>query len=180
MKRTIRKKYFVDKSFQFGFAANMVLLLVLYLLATTLLVSWIYFFVLDDQLVCDLNIQFIAKMVVILICMAIGVLVWAIKFTHGIAGPALKIDKIVRNAAEGKYPERPFAFRKGDSFRFLADNLNSFLMGVKRYNTRTETARGMLIRLKTRLHSGDVSHEECLEEINAISRLMENIDDTDS
>jgi hypothetical protein len=180
MKKTRRRNYLINKRFQLACAGNMLLLQFLCIVGTVLIVSWVYYFVLDNHLVCTLNASFFTKMGIIFMFMAIGMLLWTLRHTHAIAGPVFKTGKLLKEAAKGNFPEHPVPFRKGDWFDFLAHDLNQCLNVMKRDKRRLEKACHELIAFKKNLERGPLSPEECLKEITPIVDLLKGTQKADS
>lgn len=173
MTKMRRRNYLVNKRFQLACAGNMLLLQFLGALATAFAVSWVYYFVVDDQLVSTPKAPFFVKVVTILVFMAIGMLIWTIRHTHAIAGPVFKTGKLLREAAAGSFPKEPVRFRRGDCFHFLADDLNQSLNAMKRDRACLEGAYRELTAFKKRLEGGDLSAGECIDDIKIILDLLD-------
>jgi hypothetical protein len=131
-KRFQRRNYFINKPFQLAFAGNMLLIAALGMLVTALTVSWIFIYILDDQL-CTVLLHpgYLLKLGIILVCLAAGILTWTVLRTHAIAGPVYKTRQVLRAAAEGRFPDRPVTFRKSDAFKDLAGDLNRCLDAMR-------------------------------------------------
>lgn len=136
-KRFRRRNYFINKPFQLAFAGNMLLIAAVGMAATALAVSWIFIYVLDDHLCATcLDNHYLLKIGIILVCMAVGIFIWTVIRTHAIVGPIDKTRKILREAAEGRFPNQPVAFRRGDAFQDLAEDLNRCLDVMRKERER--------------------------------------------
>ncbi|ABA88132.1 type IV pilus prepilin peptidase PihH, putative [Syntrophotalea carbinolica DSM 2380] len=142
-RRFKRRNYFINKPFQLAFAGNMLVITFLACVFTALYVSWMFVYVLDDRLLVGgvLNGYYLLKIGLMLAGLVTGVVIWTILRTHAIAGPIYRVQKILRDAAEGRFPQRPIAFRRGDAFMGLAEDLNRCLDSMQRDRKRLERLR---------------------------------------
>lgn len=142
-KRVKRRNYFINKPFQLAFAGNMLVITFVASVVTALFVSWMFVYVLDDRLLVGgvLNGYYLLKIGLMLAGLVVGVAIWTILRTHAIAGPIHKTRQILRDAAEGRFPQQPVVFRKRDAFKGLADDLNRCLDSMKRDRERLEYLR---------------------------------------
>ena len=53
-------------------------------------------------------------------------------FLHRIVGPLYRIERTIKEAAEGKFPERPIKLRTKDFYRSLAEALNKLFASLKK------------------------------------------------
>jgi hypothetical protein len=142
-KRFKRRNYFINKPFQLAFAGNMLVITFIASVATALFVSWMFVYVLDDRLLVGgvLNGYYLLKIGLMLAGLVVGVVIWTILRTHAIAGPIHKTRQILREAAEGRFPQQPVVFRQRDAFKALADDLNRCLDTMKKDRERLEWLR---------------------------------------
>jgi hypothetical protein len=142
-KRFKRRNYFINKPFQLAFAGNMLLITFIASVVTALFVIWMFVYVLDDRLLVGgvVNEYYLLKIGLMLAGLVVGVGIWTILRTHAIAGPIHKTRQILRDAAEGRFPQQPVVFRKKDAFKGLADDLNRCLDSMKRDRDRLERLR---------------------------------------
>ncbi len=128
-RRFPRRNYFINKSFQLAFAGNMLLITLIAAGVTALFVSWMFVYVFEDRLLFanTMNAPYLLKIGFILAGLVAGVIIWTILRTHAIAGPIHKTRQILRDAAKGRFPKQPVAFRRGDAFKGLAEDLNHCL-----------------------------------------------------
>lgn len=130
-KKFIRRQYLVDRSFQLAFVGNILLIVMVTIMVTTLVVSWIFVFVLNENLLSGVaDTGYLMKIGIIVLCIALAVLVWTIRRTHDIVGPIRKTRRILQELAQGKFPDHPVIFRHGDAFHYLADDLNLCLKTI--------------------------------------------------
>jgi hypothetical protein len=131
--RKKRRQYFINKPFQLAVAGNMLIIVALATAVCSAGVSLLFIYVLNPLLTGSLTDRpYLIKMGVILTCIAAGVVFWTIRRTHAIAGPIDKTRKILREAAEGRFPQQPVTFRRGDAFRGLAEDLNHCLAAMQK------------------------------------------------
>jgi hypothetical protein len=142
-RRFKRRNYFINKPFQLAFAGNMLVITFLACAFTALYVSWMFVYVLDDRLLVGgvLNGAYLLKVGLMLAGLVAGVVIWTILRTHAIAGPIYKTRLILRDAAEGRFPQQPVGFRRGDAFKDLADDLNRCLNIMQRDRERLDRLR---------------------------------------
>jgi len=128
-KRFKRRNYFINKPFQLAFVGNMLVITFMACAFTALYVSWMFVYVLNDHLLVAgvLNGYYLLKIGFMVAGLVVGVVIWTVLRTHAIAGPIHKTRLILRDAAQGRFPQQPVAFRKGDAFRGLADDLDRCL-----------------------------------------------------
>ena len=126
-KRFRRRQYFIDKKLQLAFAANMLLIAGVVMLATALTVSWFFVYFMEDHLSGDIDAQYLIKVGIVLFFMVAGIVIWTVLRTHAIAGPIYKTRKILQAAARGEFPDHPVRFRRSDAFKGLAVDINHCL-----------------------------------------------------
>ncbi|MBW2020509.1 MAG: hypothetical protein JRI65_11000 [Deltaproteobacteria bacterium] len=102
--KIVRRKYILDKPFQFGYVIVMILL------------------------------QLCVAVVVILVGFSSLVLIiWGLVYSHRIIAPIHRMRILLRSAASGDIPSGKIAFRKNDCFKGLEDDLTSCLETMERY-----------------------------------------------
>ena len=138
MNKIRRRRYLVDRPLQFGYAANMILLQLVVAAVTAAVTAWIVLFVLNDRLTGQLDAGFFFKVAVILIFMAAGVAIWAVRSSHAVAGPIFKTRRLLHAAAAGGLPDQPVVFRRGDAFKELAPDLNSLFQAIRHRQQRLD------------------------------------------
>lgn len=127
-KKIQRRNYFTDRTFQLTFAGNLLIVAAISMMTAGVVVAWIFVYVLNDHLSASLlSHVFLLKIGIILGCIGLGIVVWTVLRAHAIAGPVTKTRRILREAAQGRFPDRPVAFRRGDAFQGLFEDLNRCL-----------------------------------------------------
>ena len=166
--KKIRRKYLVDRPLQFGYAANMILLQLVVAAVTAAVTVWIGLFVLNDRLTGQLDTGFFVKLAVILVFMAIGVLIWAVRSSHAIAGPIFKTQRLLRAAAAGNPPHQPVAFRRHDAFKELATDLGRLFLAMRCRQQRLDVLSRDLGTLKQIAANDELPPEDRLARIAAL------------
>ena len=162
-----RRNYLINKRFQLAHTGGLIVIQTIAVLVTGLVMSWFYLFLIDPHLVCDHNTGLFRQLAVLLLLLNIGLVVWSIKYTHSIAGPIYKIHNILRNAANGSFPEEPVRLRKGDRFKQLADSVNECLESMQA-NQRKLDRISALAMARERLETGEMPPEACEELVRRI------------
>ena len=168
MKKIRRRRYVVDRPLQFGYAANMILLQLVVAAVTAGVTAWIGLFVLNERLTCQVGTGFFVRLGVILVFMAAGVVVWALRSSHAIAGPIFKARRLLHAAAAGRLPDRPVAFRRGDAVKGLALDLNRLFRAMRLRQQRLDALSRDIGTLKRIAANDDLTPEERLGRIAAL------------
>jgi methyl-accepting chemotaxis protein len=165
-----RRNYFINKTFQFGHMANMLLIQLLGVAVSGGVMAWIGLFVLNRRLVGDLDAAFIIRIGIILAFLVGGVIFWAVKSSHAIAGPIYKCGRIMREAAAGELPPGKVYFRKRDEFKGLAEDLNRLLDAVRADRHTLDEMRREIRALSDSLAAGALTAAECREALEYITK----------
>lgn len=168
-----RRNYLINKPFQFGHVGNLLLLQALGVAVSGALIAWITLIVLNRRLVSGLDATFLMEIGIILLVLAAGVALWAVKSSHAIAGPVWKAGKIMRLAAAGELPERPVGFRRGDAFKELATDLNLLLDSMRADRAKLDALPRELRALADSLSAGAITRGECREALAEMAREIE-------
>jgi len=133
-----RKKYLINKPVQFAYAGITIWLL---LIATILVGTITYYLTLNTILtqietekqlidtyaiVKDINLLLGKRIGILLGFIVIFTLILEILFLHRIAGPLYRIEKTLKDLAEGKKVEK-IKLRKKDFFKSLAEATNQVI-----------------------------------------------------
>lgn len=140
--RVRRRRYFIDKKFQAAFAANMLLIAGVCMGVAALAVTWFFAYFMNSRLSCELDAAYMMKIGIILLFIMAGIVLWTVMRTHALVGPIYKTRKILQAAAEGRFPDRPVQFRRGDAFKGLAADLNRCLETMQADRERLELLGG--------------------------------------
>jgi len=133
-----RKKYLINKPVQFAYAGITIWLL---LIATILVGTITYYLTLNTILtqietekqlidtyaiVKDINLLLGKRIGILLGFIVIFTLILEILFLHRVAGPIYRIEKTLKDLAEGKKVEK-IKLRKKDFFKSLAEATNQVI-----------------------------------------------------
>ena len=133
-----RKKYLINKPVQFAYAGITIWLL---LIATILVGTITYYLTLNTILtqietekqlidtyaiVKDINLLLGKRIGILLGFIVIFTLILEILFLHRVAGPLYRIEKTLKDLAEGKKVEK-IKLRKKDFFKSLAEATNQVI-----------------------------------------------------
>jgi len=138
MKKYKRRKYLINKSVQFAYAGITIWLL---LIATILVGTITYYLTLNTILtqieaekqlidtyaiVKNINLLLGKRIGILLGFIVIFTLILEILFLHRVAGPIYRIEKTLKDLAEGKKVEK-IKLRKKDFFKSLAETTNQVI-----------------------------------------------------
>lgn len=167
-----RRHYLINKPFQFGYTANVLLLQLFGFIASAGVVSWIILIALNGRLTCSLDRMFLIQFGIIVAVVAAGVVCWTIRYSHAIAGPVFKCRRIMLDAAAGKLPEYPVVFRKRDAFKELAEDLNCLLDAVRADREKLDGLSRDLGVLEVLIESGEMGLAECREALRGMRERL--------
>ena len=138
MKKYKRRKYLINKSVQFAYAGITIWLL---LIATILVGTITYYLTLNTILtqieaekqlidayaiVKNINLLLGKRIGILLGFIVIFTLILEILFLHRVAGPIYRIEKTLKDLAEGKQVNK-IKLRKKDFFKSLAETTNQVI-----------------------------------------------------
>ena len=142
-KRNRRKKILVNKPVQFTFTG----LTIYFTLITIIIIgSFTYFITLNTiisqlelenklvnvyEIVKNINIFLLKRFGIFILILIILVFYLEIRFLHRVAGPLFRIERVLREIAEGKDIE-PIRLRKKDFYKSLADAVNKVIEYIKK------------------------------------------------
>jgi len=134
-----RRIYIINKSFQFKYLfiiLSVMLITVGTVYFTTFYVIWNnvineFFFVPDAaRKLGDIFVKTSELLVAPIAALAIIFSVAGILFSHKIAGPLYRVQKVAEEISKGNLCVK-VKFRKGDEVHYLADSLNKMIDGIK-------------------------------------------------
>ena len=129
-----RKKYLIDKSFQFKFVAVIVFLQICAAVLVGFIMSYLYLFVFNDgKIACQHNYILFFQWGIVLGILSIVLMIWGVIYTHRIIGPVYRTRILLRDAALGNIPAGKIKFRKNDKFKNLAEDLTNCFEIMKKY-----------------------------------------------
>ena len=137
-KKFRRRRYLINKPLQFIYSGIMIYLLLIGIIVVGVATYYLTFNTILDELesqgglpqaydmVRNINLLItkrVGTMLVVVLVFAFGLGVY---YLHRIAGPIYRIEKTVREMAEGKKVE-PLRLRKKDFFKSLAEAVNKLI-----------------------------------------------------
>lgn len=135
IKQAFRRKSLVHKGIQLRFAGGVVVMAVVNALLLILAASWFYLFVLDDRMASGPDNAFLYNVGLAVAAITLLSILWSFRHTRTIIGLLKKINAVMGEAAQGKFPDGPVKFRRCDRhFSELEGHLNQCLE-VMRQNT---------------------------------------------
>ena len=132
MKRKMRKRYFVGRGFQLRYAGIILLVAFLVALVSGLTVFFTTWDILGEKLAAvypqgifvstfnSVMLSLLRNMSVL----AIFIFAFAILISHRIAGPALRLKRVIHDIGEGNLDSLPIYLRKTDELHDIAEELN--------------------------------------------------------
>ncbi|MCX8081872.1 MAG: methyl-accepting chemotaxis protein [bacterium] len=133
-----RRKYLINKPLQFIYSGIIIYLLLIGIIIAGVGTYYLTFNTilneLDAQggmanayeLVKSINFLILSRVGLMLVVILLFAFVFGIFYLHRIAGPIFRIERTIREIAEGKKVE-PIRLRKKDFFKSLADALNKLI-----------------------------------------------------
>lgn len=136
---TKRKKYLINKNFQFHYIAVLILLQVTVASCVGFVVSYIFLIVYSGGTGAAFEDTILLITWALLVVLCGGVFcAWAIKYTNRIAGPVFHMRRLLQEAAEGNIPEQSVKFRNNDHFKDLEEDLTNCFKKMREYKEKTE------------------------------------------
>ena len=132
--KKVRKKYILNKPFQFGYVSILIFLQLCVAVLAGLVSSYFYLFVFNHgNLTIQHNYSLFLQWAIVLGTLSIVLIIWGIAYTHRIIGPIHKTRILLRAAASGNIPSGNIKFRKNDKFKDLEHDLTSCFETMKKY-----------------------------------------------
>ncbi len=132
--KNARRKYILNKSFQFGYVTILILLQLCVAVLVGLVISYLYLFVFNHgNLTIQHNYDLFLQWAIVLGTLSIVLIIWGIAYTHRIIGPVYKTRILLRAAASGNIPRGKIKFRKNDKFKDLEHDLTSCFEAMQKY-----------------------------------------------
>ena len=142
MKRPKRRKYLINKGIQIRYA----LILIWTIAIATIVVGITIYYTIWSSLLTKglsgspqlISVQreidyVVGKRLIwiggLLLLIGAWLEIW---FLHRIVGPLYRLEKIIKEAAEGKFPEEPIKLRPKDFYHGLAEALNKLFASLKK------------------------------------------------
>jgi ABC-type multidrug transport system fused ATPase/permease subunit len=132
--KKIRRKYILNKPFQFGYVAILIFLQLCVAVLVGLVISYFYLFVFNHgNLTIQHNYDLFLQWAIVLGTLSVVLIIWAIAYTHRIIGPVYRTRMLLRAAASGNIPSGKIKFRKNDKFKDLEDDLAACFELMQKY-----------------------------------------------
>ena len=145
---TKRRKFIVDKKYQFSHAITLLTLQFISALLIAFGVIWFYLFYIDNKIVASHNSGVLFFVVLSLIAIAVITIIWSVRHTHSVAGPVYKAGKILDNISNDEEPENFSSFRKNDNFKYLGNSLKNCCDKINNIKKQKHEAKEKLNILK--------------------------------
>ncbi|MBW1796001.1 MAG: hypothetical protein JRJ38_16525 [Deltaproteobacteria bacterium] len=132
--KIVRRKYILDKPFQFGYVTVMILLQLCVAVVVGFGMSYLYLFVFNDgKIACQHNVTVLLQWAILVGFSSLVLIIWGIVYSHRIIAPIHRMRILLRSAASGDIPSGKVAFRKNDCFKGLEDDLANCFETMEEY-----------------------------------------------
>ena len=132
--KKVRKKYILNKPFQFGYVSILIFLQLCVAVLAGLVSSYFYLFVFNHgNLTIQHNYDLFLQWAIVLGTLSVVLIIWGVVYTHRIIGPVYKTRMLLRAAASGNIPSGKIKFRKNDKFKELGHDLTSCFEIMRKY-----------------------------------------------
>jgi len=129
-----RRKYILNKPFQFGYVSILIFLQLCVAVSVGLVLSYLYLFVFNHgNLTIQHNYTLFLQWAIVLGTLSVVLIIWGLAYTHRIIAPIYKTRILLRAAASGNIPRGKIKFRKNDKFKDLEDDLTSCFETMQKY-----------------------------------------------
>ena len=129
-----RRKYILNKPFQFGYVSILIFLQFCVAVSVGLVISYLYLFVFNHgNLTVQHNYTLFLQWAIVLGTLSVVLIIWGLAYTHRIIAPIYKTRILLRAAASGNIPRSKIKFRKNDKFKELEDDLTSCFETMQKY-----------------------------------------------
>ena len=173
MEKKIKRKIIVNPKLQLGWAFFVAMLQLPGIVITGFAMSWFYLIYLDNNLIVSCNTRALVVLTVLCLFLIIGVIVFIARRTTSIAGPVKKLRILMSEMAQGRVPENPITFRKGDWFSELEKDLNALAQSMNQGNQVRIRTRQALEQFKEDLENGkEIQGKEYLQTIDRLIKAL--------
>ena len=132
--KEVRKKYILNKPFQFGYVTILIFLQLCVAVLAGLVSSYFYLFVFNHgNLTIQHDYDLFLQWAIVLGTLSVVLIIWGVAYTHRIIGPVYKTRMLLRAAASGNIPSGKIKFRKNDKFKELEHDLTSCFETMQKY-----------------------------------------------
>lgn len=171
-KHRIKRNYIINKRFQLGCALKITAIQIPCVLVTGISLSWFYLVFMDDRMHASCNPQIFLQMLFLLFLISCGVVLFSVRLTHSIAGPVQKTGTVLRQIAKRNLPEKRIKFRKNDSFKSLADDLNHLIDSIREDHLVYANLTEKLNSIRRDIVNNN-NQEQCLIKIEEILSILQ-------
>ncbi|MCG8552940.1 MAG: hypothetical protein MI799_21240 [Desulfobacterales bacterium] len=169
MKKKYKRKIIVNPRLQLGWAFFVAMLQLPGIVITGFIMSWFYLIYLDENLNASCNTSALVVLAVACLMLILGAVVFIVRRTTSVAGPLKKLQILISEMARGRAPENRIAFRKGDWFSELENDLNAISQSMNRDHRVRIHTRQALERFKADLENGkDIQGEAYLQTLDQL------------
>ena len=132
--KEVRKKYILNKPFQFGYVTILIFLQLCVAVLAGLVSSYFYLFVFNHgNLTIQHDYDLFLQWAIVLGTLSVVLIIWGVVYTHRIIGPVYKTRMLLRASASGNIPSGKIKFRKNDKFKELGHDLTSCFEIMRKY-----------------------------------------------
>lgn len=148
MKQKFRRRYLVNGTYQLTQAGVALLANILVVLLIAFLLTWYFLIGSDSSMVVNCNRQIPVYISGCVLVVALLSVLFSMRRSRSTAGMMAILNKILTDAGQDKFPDRPLSFRQSDysGFRELAGPLNTCISKMK--NNHESEIRDAVEKLK--------------------------------
>ena len=171
--KRFRRKYIVNKRYQFSQVAVALAANLLVALLMAMLLSWFYLFVLDGGVIVNHNQQvpvYLAGAIILILFIS---MFWSLRRSRAVAGMIKKLDSILTKASNGVFADSPLVFRKGDHFTSLSVPLNRCIAQLQERNNCRIVVAPAVQAMVDRIDSEGMSSKDVIKGLNVILAQLE-------
>jgi len=173
-----KRKYIVNRKYQFAQAAVAVSANLLTGLLVAALVVWFYLLFYGGSVVADHNRALPVFLIAVALAVAIASSLCSLRRSHSVAGIIKKMEIVLQNAARGTLPEESLTFRKGDCFPALADPLNQCLNRQKDMMGAMESSTRILREVLGGIENGKLNEAEISGVVKDVIKQLQSVSET--
>lgn len=145
MKKKYKRKYLIDRKYQFSEAILVVIANILSVLLASTLIMWLYLIVWDGSIAVNHNQKITQYITASLLVVVILSVYFSVLRSRSVAGMMKKLRRILTDAGHGIFPAKTTVFRKSDYFKDIATPLDECLDQLKKKQIvdNSETIRSL-------------------------------------
>lgn len=173
-----QRRYLINTRYQVTQAGVAIAANLLVILLMAALMSWFYLLYLNQGVSANHNRLFPMYIAAAALMVIVISTFWSLRRSRRVAGMMRKLDIVLMDAANGKFPESPLIFRKGDYFRWLASPLNSCFLRMQQQQRLLESTTFALETLKGKIDARQIPDEELAASLDGIISRMTDVENT--